>query len=43
MIGVFIGNDLAAEDACITLAAGKNFFRAADLLELARLVEVLLQ
>lgn len=33
--------DLAPEDALITLAAGKSWFRAADLLELARLVEVL--
>ena len=31
--------DLAPEDAFITLAAGKSWFRAADLLELARLVE----
>jgi hypothetical protein len=34
--------DLAAEDAIITFAAGKSCFRAADLLELARLVKVLL-
>lgn len=30
--------DLAPEDAVATLAAGKSWFRAADLLELARLV-----
>jgi hypothetical protein len=31
--------DLAPEDALTTLADGKSFFRAADLLELARLIE----
>jgi hypothetical protein len=33
--------DLAPEDAIATLAAGKSWFRAADLLELARLVAAL--
>jgi Family of unknown function (DUF5372) len=33
--------DLAPEDALATLAAGKSWFRATDLLELARLVEAL--
>ena len=32
--------DLAPEDALITLAAGKSWFRTEDLLELARLVQV---
>ncbi len=31
--------DLAAEDAVTILASGKSWFRAADLFELARLVE----
>jgi hypothetical protein len=31
--------DLAAEDPLTTLSAGKSWFRAADLLELARLIE----
>jgi hypothetical protein len=35
--------DLAPEDAITVLAAGKSCFRAADLLELARLVAALLQ
>jgi hypothetical protein len=35
--------DLAPEDALSTLAAGKSWFRAADLLELARLLEALRQ
>lgn len=33
--------DLAPDDALATLAAGKSWFRAADLLDLARLVEAL--
>jgi hypothetical protein len=33
--------DLAPEDALATWAAGKSWFRAADLLELARLIEAL--
>ncbi len=35
--------DLAPEDAFTTLSAGKSWFRAADLLELARLIEGLPQ
>jgi hypothetical protein len=35
--------DLAPDDALATLAAGKSWFRAADLLERARLVEALQQ
>ena len=35
--------DLAPEDALATLAAGKSWFRAADLMELARLVAALRQ
>lgn len=35
--------DLAPEDALATLADGKSWFRAADLLELVRLVEALRQ
>jgi Family of unknown function (DUF5372) len=31
--------DLAPEDALTVLSAGKSWFRAADLMELARLVE----
>jgi hypothetical protein len=32
--------DLAPEDALTTLSAGKSWFRATDLLELTRLIEV---
>ena len=35
--------DLAPEDAVATLSAGKSWFRAADLLELARMVAALRQ
>jgi Family of unknown function (DUF5372) len=35
--------DLAAEDPVVILASGKTWFRAADLVELARLVEGLLR
>jgi Family of unknown function (DUF5372) len=35
--------DLSPEDPLATLAAGRSWFRAADLLELTRLVEALRQ
>jgi hypothetical protein len=34
-----VWTDLAPEDALTTLSAGKSWFRAADLLDLTRLIE----